>query len=160
MNSNYVMNTSGSWKHAMKRAIGPGQKVDLSELYVQYGVKHNIREGKDFVEWLRNVKLRDKNHWKIVFSEHVEDVEETVDEIKREEPVKNKVSDNVPPMVKDKLSVSDIVNFTVRESRERLPRITDLNLLRYAYQEANQLSGKDSLCRIIRKRIKELQIAR
>lgn len=156
--NDYIINTSGSWKHAMKRAIGPGQKVELSELYAQYGVKHGIEEGKEFVEWLRNVKLKDKNSWKVVFNEEIEDVEEIVDEVEKEELKKS--SDSVAPIVKSKMDVSDIVGFTVREGRERVPKITDLNLLRYAYQEANQRSGKDSLCRIIRKRIKELQIAR
>ena len=63
-------------------------------------------------------------------------------------------------MVQTKMAVVDIVEMSVRQARETLPKITDLNLLKYAFQEANQRAGKDSLCRILRKRIKELQISR
>ena len=151
----YVMNASPVWAHAMKRSIGPGAKIPLDELYEQYGVKHNIKEGGDFVAWLRNVKLKDTDRWKVVFEN--EDIKTENVEISQD--IKNK-PENVAPMVKAKTEVSDIVELSVRNAREKLPKINDLKLLKFALQEANQLAGKDSLCKIIRKRIQELQIMR
>lgn len=148
----YVMNATNMWTHAMKRAIGPGAKVSLSELYEQYGIKHNLSEGDEFIEWLKNVKLKDRNKWKIV----VEEVSKEDVSCDEQPPV----VESVAPMVKITMEVSDIVELSVRKAREALPKITDLNLLRYALQEANQKPNKDSLCRELRKRIKALQLAR
>jgi len=55
----YVINKSGLWAHAMKRSVGPGQKVPLDDLYDQYGKKHGLTKGDEFVKWLRTGKLRD-----------------------------------------------------------------------------------------------------
>lgn len=154
----YVMNSSTTWMHAMKRAIGPGARIPLSELYSQYGVKHGLSEGEEFIEWLKNVKLRDRNKWRIVIEdEQSTDTEEPIEE-KPKTPKTG--TDNVAPMVQTKMSVSDVVNLSVRQAREALPKIRDLNLVRYALQEANQLAGKDSLCRLLRKHIKDLQANR
>jgi len=157
----YVLNTSTIWTHAMKRSIGPGAKVPLDELFEQYGVKHELKEGQDFVSWLRNVKLRDSEKWKIVLEDEDYDVE--IGEVgakvvESDGLVKNEAV--VSPLVKSEKSVEDIVGLSVRKAREILPRVTDLNLLKYSLQEANQLAGKDSLCKIIRKRIRDLQISR
>jgi hypothetical protein len=62
--------------------------------------------------------------------------------------------------VPKKIEVGEIVELSVRKARDLMPKITDLNLLKYALQEANPRAGKDSLCNVLRKRIKELQIAR
>jgi hypothetical protein len=168
----YVMNRSNIWMHAMKRAIAPGQKVELGELYEQYGIKHGLAEGEEFVQWLRNVKLKDQNKWRVILeteqkSETADGKTETTtqeEEVKKEKSVDKKskpvVADRVTPLVPDKMGVADVVALSVRQGREVLPKVKDLNLLKYALQEANQLAGKDSLCREIRKRIKALQIAR
>jgi len=157
----YVMNASTIWTHALKRAIGPGQKVELEELYEQYGAKHSLATGEEFIQWLRSVKLPDSKKWKIVLEESGPEIEEE-SEVKVDVVAKisNRVESGPPPMVKKKMEVADIVNLSVRNAREVLPKVTDLNLLKYAMQEANQLSGKDSLCKIIRKRIRDLQIGR
>jgi hypothetical protein len=143
----------------MKRSIGPGAKVPLNELFEQYGAKHDLKEGQEFVQWLREVKLKDSKKWRIVLEEETSTTETKAisEETKKATPV---MSGPSSPLVKKKTEVSDIVNLSVRKAREQLPRITDLNLLKYSLQEANQLAGKDSLCKIIRKRIKDLQIAR
>lgn len=151
----YVMNASTMWMHAMKRAIGPGQKITLDELFTDYGVKHDLKEGPEFVEWLRNVKLKDREKWKIVLEDY-EKKEPKVEEAEEKPPATEK-KQNLSPR---HMSVDDVVGLSVRQAREVLPNVTDLNLLKYAMQEANQLSGKDSLCKIIRKRIRDLQIAR
>lgn len=168
----YVMNKSKIWVHAMKRAIAPGQKVELDELYLQYGVKYGLTEGSEFVEWLRDVKLKDTNKWSIVLEEgaKVSESPEANDgkEVKREkvekkdlpEKKESKVSTTPAPFVPNKMGVADIVGLSVRQGREVLPQIMDLKLLKYAYQEARQLAGKDSLCREIKKRIRALEISR
>lgn len=152
----YVLNVSHMWTHAMKRSIGPGAKIPLDELYEQYGVKHSIEEGQDFIEWLRNIKLRDTKKWKIVLEEDTVESKES----KTTPESTNRNIDLTTPMVKTGTTVADVVDLSVRKAREKLPKINDLKLLKYALQEANKLAGKDSLCKIIRKRIKELQIAR
>lgn len=156
----FVKNASPGWMHAMKRSIGPGAQIPLDELYEQYGIKHDLAEGEEFLQWLRNVKLKDAIRWKIELQqEEVPVVEEPEEEVKVARS--NKVeTGNVAPPVPKEMVVADIVGLSVRLGREILPKVQDLNLLKYALQQANQLSGKDSLCRIIRKRIKDLQIAR
>lgn len=160
----YVKNTSTIWMHAMKRSIGPGKEVSLDELYEQYGIKHDLQPGEEFIQWLRNVKLKDKNIWKIIVEDEKTKEAKTESELAEAEITKaksrQKHNDNVAPLTPTKMQVSDVVELSVRRGREVLPHITDLNLLKYALKEANQLSGKDSLCRIIRKRIRDLQIAR
>lgn len=160
----YVKNISNKWLHAMKRSIGPGAEIPLEELYNQYGIKHGIQAGEEFISWLRNVKLQDKMKWKIIYNNLNTENKVDISRSEKKEEVKavnNRTDNIIPPMVSNtKYNVADIVNLSVRQSREVIPRVTDLNLLKYALQEANQLSGKDSLCRIIRKRIKDLQIAR
>lgn len=153
----YVLNTSNIWAHAMKRSVAPGTKIPLDELYEQYGVKHDLPEGQDFVNWLRNVKLPDSHRWKIVLE--TESTSKTAEEVKP--PAGKGQPDNVTPFVDNsKISIEDVVGLSVRQGREVIPKVTDLKLLQYSLQEANKLAGKDSLCRVIRKRIKELQISR
>lgn len=155
----YVKNKTHNWVHAMKRVIGPGIKISLSELYEQYGKKHGIHEGEPFVQWLREVKLKDREKWEIILINEddnsknepvVEEIEDTVASVR----------DNVPPLVPKKIEVGEIVELSVRKARDLMPKITDLNLLKYSLQEASPRAGKDSLCNVLRKRIKELQIAR
>lgn len=159
----YVLNKSITWVHAMKRAIGPGAKVSLTELYKQYGEKHDLAEGEEFINWLKDVKLRDIDRWQIVLDEVVPtelDKPGEKEDTKGTPQTTTGRNDNVPPIVAKEMDVSDVVGLSVRHGREVIPHIMDLNLLKYALQEANQLAGKDSLCRVIRKRIQMLEIAR
>lgn len=147
----YVKNRTHNWIHATKRAVGPGEKISLSKLYDQYGKKHEILEGDAFVEWLRSVKFRDREKWEIAL------VDEPVNETEEYEEPEVIHTMSVAPK---KMQVNDIVELSVRKARELLPKITDLTLLKYALQEANPRAGKDSLCNVLRKRIKELQLTR
>lgn len=168
----YVINITKIWINALKRSVAPGSKISLDELYLQYGEKHGLREGTDFVEWLQNVKLKDREKWKVVMFDNesteesltVEDAQASKENKKtetRQTVLNNKhMPTNVAPMVQSKLTVADLVGMSVRQAREAVPSISDLNLLKYALQEANQLTGKDSLCMVIRKRIKEMQLSR
>ena len=156
----YVMNTTPGWTHAMKRSVGPGQKIPLDELFEQYGVKHDLNEGEDFANWLRTVKLKDNKKWRVVLEDNEITPQGKVEYAPEQPKEFKKGSDMVAPPVPTKMTVSDIVGLSVRQARETLPKVTDLTLLKYAFQEANQMAGKDSLCKVLRKRIRDLNIAR
>ena len=158
----YVMNMSPTWMHVMKRSVGPGEKIPLSELYEQYGKKHDIEEGDAFVEWLKAVKVKDTNTWKVMYGEALERItKDAVSELPaQQEDDLIAPNNNIAMPAVNKMSVQDVVMLSVRKGKEILPKITDLKLLKYAYQEANQLAGKDSLCNVMRKRIKDLELGR
>lgn len=151
----YVKNKTSTWRHAMKRTIGPGHQIPLDELFEQYGEKHDLKEGEPFVGWLRDIKLKDKSVWEVIFTDGVEKDVQKEDTIK-----KRQKNDLVVPLVKKDIEVSDVVNMSVRRAREDLKKITNINLLKYALGEANQLANKDTLVRMLRKRISELEITR
>jgi len=158
----YIKNKTPIWRHAMKRQIGPGQTVSLDELYKQYGEKHGLEEGKPFVAWLKEIKLSNKEIWNVVYEEEAPDSKPVQEKIEKvEEPKKVKVvNEMVAPHVKKVIEVDEIINFSVRKAREELPKINDLNLLKYALKNANQLANKDTLCIMLRKRIGELELSK
>ena len=151
----YVKNKSMTWRHAMKRSVGPGHQIPLDELFEQYGPKHDLKEGEPFVEWLRNVKLKDTTTWEVIYKDGVEKDEKVEKATK-----KKQASEMVVPLVKKETEVADVVGMSVRTARVDLKKITDINLLKYALGEANQLANKDTLVRMLRKRIQELEITR
>lgn len=152
----YVRNKTPYWRHAMKRSVGPGHKIPLDELYEQYGLKHDLKEGQPFVDWLKTVKLKDSDIWEVVYKKdkkvEVEEPVEKTESISQSPTAKKFTGSNVDPV--------DLVNMTVREARDNLAKVTDLKTLRYAHQEARQLANKDTLVRMMKKRIEELEIAR
>jgi hypothetical protein len=160
----YVRNKSSIWRHAMKRSVGPGEKIPLKDLYQQYGIKHDLGEGKPFIEWLRYVKLKDINVWEIKYEEESEDliapVSSEEDEPKKKVEVKKGFEQTPSTFVRDtdKLTVDEIANFSVRTAREKLPRIIDLKLLKYSLHVASKLANKDTLCRMLKKRVQELEL--
>ena len=154
----YVKNKTNVWRHAMKRTIGPGHKVSLDELFEQYGKKHDLQEGQPFADWLKNVKLSDTQVWEVVYSDEPKSEEVVVENSARED--ETRAAQMVTPFVKSKMQPIDIVNMTVRDARSELKKITDIELLKYAYNEVRQLSNKDTLCILLRRRISELEITR
>ena len=128
----YVKNMSPVWAHALKREVGPGKEIQLDELYKDYGKKHGIAEGEEFIAWLRNIKLQNREKWKIIF---VSDEEKTVKENEVSPEIKEKPKTaEVPrsPLVPKNMEISDITSLSVRKAREVIPTIRDLNLLRYS----------------------------
>lgn len=155
----YVKNISSDWAYAMKRSVRPGGEIPLTELFEQYGKKYDMKPDDDFVDWLYNVKLKNSNKWKIVYDFSDEKYKKEFN-TEREDPTDASDKAYSSPIVAKKMGVDGVVNLSVRKAREILPKINDLTLLKYALTEANQLSNKDSLCKVLRKRIKELQIGR
>jgi len=146
----------------MKRTVGPGAKIPLDDLYAQYGERHNLKKGKEFVQWLQDVKLRDKSRWRIFKSDDNPYEEEVQKEKKVEAPTvdtKKTRGDNVATIVTKEITVDEIVELSVRKAREIVPKIHDIQLLKYAENQANQRVGKDSLRIILMKRIEELKIS-
>jgi hypothetical protein len=154
----------------MKRSVAPGQKIPLSELYEQYGKRHNIKKGREFVKWLQEVKLRDSNRWKIFTEEEdkpkqeeVLPVKETKEEVQVQGSIVVKTDksrgENVAPIVPTDMSIDEVVGLSVRAAREVIPKIHDIQLLKYSENVAKQRTGKDSLRRILMKRIQELSIS-
>jgi hypothetical protein len=166
----YIQNKLSNWTHALKRSIGPGATIPLDEVYTQYGAKHNLSEGEEFVNWLRDVKLKDTSRWGIVYTgetttEKSVENEETKKAVEESEDVRKRRMGMVAPPVSTSNSVkvmeiADIVELSVRRAREVVTSITDIKLLKYALQEANQRAGKDSLCLVLRRRIKDLELYR
>ena len=163
----YVKNMTHLWAHTMKRTVGPGQTIPLKDLFEQYGKRHDLEEGETFVRWLQEVKLRDQNKWQIfdedgkpyAGSKVVKEIHK--DTVQGSNVVKTDKSrgDNVTPVVPTEMSVDDVVELSVRKAREVIPRIQDIQLLKYAEKQAHQRTGKDSLRRILMKRIQELSIS-
>ena len=167
----YIKNASSMWRHALKRSIAPGEKIPLDDLYEQYGVKHDIEQGKSFVDWLRQVKLRDSDIWEIKYRGEqptaavVEEPPSEEVELKKAAP-KPKRADidekksKQSPFVKSAPQVNEIANLSVRQARETLPKFMDQKVLKYALNIASQLSNRDTLCRMLKKRITELELTR
>lgn len=155
----YIVNKSNLWAHAMKRTIGPGpqHKVLLDDVYDQYGEKHGLEKGDEFVEWLKSIKLSDTTKWAIVYNDGKDSVQDEQRELTEKDlqPV-IKTSDKISPKT---INVQQVAALSVRKAREILPEVSDIKLLRYSLQEANKLANKDSLCRLIRKRITALEVA-
>lgn len=162
----YVKNISRFPMYALKRHFLAGTRVPLEDLYTQYGEKHGLKPNEEFVDWLRNVKLKDTTVWEIEYGDL--ETEEAPEENKIK--VTGKITEtsdkkiNLPtkaePMkaaqVKGELTYEDVAGFSVRKAREEVPKIKDIKLLKYALNVANQRPNKETLCRILRKRIEEM----
>ena len=151
----YIKSKKTSWVHIFKMSVRPGGKISLQELYDMYGKQHNIEE-KDFVKWLKEVKLKGKlDQWQVVEedSTYTTEIETPTKSIDTEFETNNKGD-----VVARKMSIEDVINLPVRKAREVIPTIMDEKLLKYALQAAKTRPGKDSLCRILEKRLGELVV--
>jgi len=148
----YVLNKSTMWLHAMKRAVAPGGKIPLDELYDQYGKKHELPKGNEFVSWLRTVKLRDDDKWQIVLGKDQTPADDGT--------LLKEVKIDIDKVNPKNMSIEEVISLSVRKAREIIPKVTDVKLLKYSLAEARPRAGKDSLCRILKKRVTELETQR
>jgi hypothetical protein len=135
-------------------SVRPGEQIPLDTLYSMYGKKHHIKE-EDFIAWLKEVKLKGKqDQWLIVET----DADYTSEVAKVKEVHKDKIyeTNTRGEVVVSKMSVEDVINLPVRKARDVVPTIMDSKLLKYALVEARPRPNKESLCRILEKRIGEL----
>ena len=146
----YIKSKKTSWVHIFKMSVRPGGTVPLADLYNLYGKRHNIDE-KDFVKWLKEVKLRGSvDDWLIV-EETLPDTPKEVINVSDERETSLSVPIN-------KMTIHDVMGLSVRKARDIVPGIMDVKLLKFALRELKPLPNKESLCRIIDKRIMELNI--
>ena len=165
----YIKNISSRPLYALKRHLMPGVKVPLDELYKVYGDKHGLEEGRPFADWLRQVKLKDEQKWEVHFEEMEEmqkvtitaQLTEVVDGAERREGLSNEEkAQSARPMIKNEWEIDDIVNLSVRQAREEIPKIRDKKTLTYALNVARQKPNKETVCKILEKRIDELRVLR
>ena len=120
----YVRNKMPVWTHALKRAIAPNEKIDLETVYEQYGKKYNLKPDKDFVKWLREVKLRDTFKWEIVMFDEDTGADDIIEIVEETPKTKRTPKTN-------EMTVADVVTLSVRKAYGILPRIRDQKLLKY-----------------------------
>ena len=148
----YIQSRMTSYMHIFKMSVRPGEKVPLDTLYAMYGKKHKIKE-KDFVVWVKDVKLKGQaDNWTVVETDAGYIAESTP------APKKEFNTNTKGEVVANKMSVEDVVGLPVRKAREIIPSIMDAKLLKYALVEARPRPNKESLIRIIEKRINELSL--
>ena len=170
----YVKNITKRPIYALKRHIMPGVEIPLDKLYKEYGDKHGIEQGQPFTDWLRQVKLPDEKTWEIHLS-HTEEMQteemqkvtitaqltEVVDGAERKEGLSNEEkAQSARPMIKNEWEIDDIVDLSVRQAREEIPKIRDKKTLTYALNVARQKPNKETVCKILEKRIDELRVLR
>ena len=170
----YVKNITKRPIYALKRHIMPGVAIPMEKLYKEYGDKHGIEQGQPFADWLRQVKLPDEKTWEIHLGQTeempVEEMQkvtitaqltEVVDGAERTEGLSNEEkAQSARPMIKNEWDVDDIVNLSVRQAREEIPKIRDKKTLTYALNVARQKPNKETVCKILEKRIDELRVLR
>ncbi|MBV5346631.1 hypothetical protein JZU46_00140 [bacterium] len=150
----YIKSKKTSWIHIFKMSVRPGGKIPLQDLYDQYGAKNNLEEA-DFVTWLKEVKLSGRlDDWQIVEEDSTYESTVTIKEKSETEFTTNTKGE----VVARKMSIEDIIALPVRRARELIPTIMDEKLLKYALQSAKPKAGKESLCRILEKRLSEMRI--
>jgi len=158
----YVINKSRTWAHIMKRSVQPGKKIPLNELYAQYGKKYNLKEGIEFVNWIREIKLRNDSRWGVIFEEEVVNKEEVVITPPNNDskPLEGNfdIPSVKPAIAKKDITIEEIVGWSVRKARERILDVKDVKVLTYALKEAGQKPQKEVLCRLLKKRIQELDL--
>ena len=150
----YIRSLSPNWRHIFKRAVRPGGTIPLEDLYESYG--------KKFIDWLKEVKLRNEvDSWEISMINEKAPKKEKKAKTEKEEQIDDAASKTEKSTrIANQLTIEDIVELPVRKAREIIPNITDLKLLKYALKEAKPRANKDSLCRILEKRIKDVEIQR
>lgn len=165
----HIKNITGRPLYALKRHILPGKEVPLAELYKEYGEKHGIERGQPFVDWLRQVKLPNKQVWEIKFEDSPKEenkvtvtakITQVVDGDEKTEGLSNEEkAKSARPQVKKDWEVEDVVSLTVSKAREEIPKIRDKKLLSWALNVARQRPNKETVCRILEKRIDELKVS-
>lgn len=152
----FVKNISGEWAYALKRMVKPGGMIPIVELYEQYGTRNNITSVDDFVTWLMETKLPDREKWKIIFGSDDDNSTKNIKDI--ENKSKSDIAKEfVTPLVLKGYSVADIVGLSVRKAREVIPSIVDKNLLKYSLHELSHMPNKENVRKLVTKRLAELQ---
>jgi len=166
----YIQNATGRYKHIFKRNMGPGQKVDLSDLYTLYEKKYDGEFDLDFVKWVEENKIIPG--FNLVVEEYEEEelvsTSETsvgVGEIEAigvgevfsqpaeknfNAPLKKKVTPN-------RLTSTEISELKIKDDPKRvISQVQSIHKLRRALTECKGKKGKGTLIKYIQNRIAQL----
>jgi len=171
----YVLNNTGKTRHAYKRTVYPGQKVDLGYIYKQ--VSNKAPEGDLFVSWLKENLL--PRGWEIVVEDKPEkasnkevltaditvtsgpvDLDTFYREVNKEEADEEDGRGSleyITPKKIRELSSQQLADLRLKDNPERIiKQVMSVHKLRRALTLCKNNSRKNVLTRIIRHRIKEL----
>ena len=177
MVNGYVTNNTGRSRHIFKRTVYPGQRIPLDLVYKVLSRK--VPEDQQFIDWLDGYL---PSGWEIevapskkeVASEAVHRetlvaipvVESSPEPPAKEAALKKEVAVVEPPDMQyatlraiDKMTSKDIFNLRIKDHPKRiLKNINSVHKLRRALTLCKNDSRKDTLIRLIKGRIRELNI--
>jgi len=167
----YIVNNTGRSKHIFKKTVYPGQTVSIERAYNMVGSK--VPEGNSFIEWLEEYL---PEGWEVnVVKQEMSDAtggrmyKETLTAIPVVEEAKEEASEKTvsdapsleysTPRAISKMSARDIYNLRIKDNPRRLLKnINSIHKLRRALSLCKNDSRKETLSRLIKGRIKELNV--
>lgn len=174
----YITNNTGRSRHIFKKTVYPGQKITLERAYKLVGSK--IPKGSSFVDWLKdylpegwevNVLPQETSDYvggrqykevltalPLTASDVVEVAEDPLQKIDGEVKDPPSLEFSTPRAVA-KMTARDIFNLRIKDNPRRiLKNIDSIHKLRRALSLCKTDSRKATISRLIRGRIKELNV--
>jgi len=146
----YVIN-EGRGKHIFKRAVFPGMKVPLQDLYDMYKSVYKGKFDIGFLEWLEQTKIPKNCGFDIVVEEVGEDTS-FEDKLKDVEKV---VEEKLP--VPNKLTAAQIADLKIKDNpKVIIQQVMSPHKLRRALTLCKGRKGKETLLKYIKVRLTEL----
>lgn len=156
----YIKNISSLPKYLFKNHLLPGDALDLKEVFSLYLLEGRQKDLTSFKEWLTPF-VSDTNVWEVVFDDESSErkaAAQSEGTTTKKREASEVFKDVVSSPRKKTYTVEDIVGFTVAEAKERLPKIRDRKLLRAAVSVASKRPKKETLCRLLYKRLDEIPV--
>lgn len=158
-----VRNQTGRYKHIYKRTFGPGQEIDISDLYDMYGSKYGGELDLGFLRWIEDNKL--PNGFNLVVDEYDEEVVSVVEEEIENKNVMEesfqpaeKISSRPRRVIPNKLTSDEIANLKIKDDPKKvISQVSSIHKLRRALTACKGQKGKQTLMKYIRYRIDELK---
>jgi hypothetical protein len=171
----YVLNNTGRSKHIYKRTVYPGQRLDLEYVYKVIGGQ--VPDGTSFVEWLEK-ELPSGWEVNVLKVEKADNLDETGGRPYKEtltaqpevhscsekkensqEHLKEVKRTYATPRAIDKMTAREIYNLKLKDNPKRiLSHITSVHKLRRALSMCKDDNRKNTLSRLIQRRIRELNL--
>jgi len=150
-----VRNESGRAKHKFKKNILPGQEVPLSYLYKLYKNKYCGKFDLEFIDWLKENKVKEGSGFTVIIEKIVEEDTSNEESKPQGELVEvSSVANKIHPL---KLTSRQIAELKIKdEPKKIIPQIMSIHKLRRALTMCKDRPGKETLTKLIRERITEL----
>jgi hypothetical protein len=156
----YVLNNSGKGSHIFKMGVSPGMKIPLETLYNLYKKVYNGAFDVNFLEWLQNNKIPNGKGFEIV----IEDVSIDVGCPVCAESISNKEEEKIlapeeksVKVLPSKMSARQIADLKVKDNPKIvLQEVRSIHKLRRAYSLCKGRPGKETLIKLIKERMDEL----